>query len=128
LFLNFYLIIFFSSQVAKVTAKLGEEHELLDRLLARYHELYVSTERWMRRQSFSLLCGHLIRQPNSAVSPEIFAARLLPLLEHLAKDPVPNVRLAVAQSISHDVLAHGKHCKKFLNYNTSNLLSIKVEI
>jgi hypothetical protein len=102
-------------KVAKVTAKLGEEHELLDRLLARYHELYVSTERWMRRQSFSLLCGHLIRQPNSAVSPEIFAARLLPLLEHLAKDPVPNVRLAVAQSISHDVLAHGKNNYDIIN-------------
>jgi hypothetical protein len=62
----------------------------------------------MRRQSFSLLCGHLIRQPTPPVSPEIFAARLLPMLEHLAKDPVPNVRLAVAQSINHDVLAHRK--------------------
>ncbi|XP_065339347.1 serine/threonine-protein phosphatase 4 regulatory subunit 1-like isoform X2 [Cloeon dipterum] len=92
--------------VAKVTSKLGEEHELLDRLLARYHELYVVTERWMRRQSFSLLCGHLIRLPNPPVSPETFATRILPMLEHLAKDPVPNVRLAVAQSVNQDVLAH----------------------
>ncbi|XP_059476556.1 serine/threonine-protein phosphatase 4 regulatory subunit 1-like isoform X2 [Neocloeon triangulifer] len=92
--------------VAKVTATLSEEQELLDRLLARYQELYVATERWMRRQSLSLLCGHLIRLPNPPIKPEIFATRILPMLEHLAKDSVPNVRLAVAKSISQDVLAH----------------------
>lgn len=86
-----------------MTRKLAEDAELLDRLISRFNELFVTTERWMRRQSFALLCGQLMRPPQPALSPETFSERLLPLLASLVKDPVPNVRLAVAQSLAHDI-------------------------
>jgi hypothetical protein len=68
----------------------------------------------MRRQSFALLCGQLMRPPQPALSPETFSERLLPLLSDLAKDPVPNVRLSVAQSLAQDIEPYRKYPHNWL--------------
>nr|CAD7460997.1 unnamed protein product [Timema tahoe] len=76
---------------------------LMRGLLAELAEQFAHSKRWSRRQTFALLCSRLVSEH---VLPEKhFARDILPHLLDLSWDKVPNVRLAVARSLSQDILA-----------------------
>nr|CAD7425262.1 unnamed protein product [Timema monikensis] len=80
---------------------------LMRGLLAELAEQFAHSKRWSRRQTFALLCSRLVSEH---VLPEKhFARDILPHLLDLSWDRVPNVRLAVARSLSQDILAQSKY-------------------
>lgn len=71
--------------------------------------LGVFAEKWVRRQTFALVCAKLIS--SNAISGDRFSQEMLPNLLKLSSDKVPNVRLAVARTLSKNVIPMG--CKYF---------------
>lgn len=77
---------------------------MLRGLLTELAEQFAHSTRWNRRQTFALLCSQLIN--DRVLSDEMFARDILPHLLDLSWDRVPNVRLAVARTLSSDVMHH----------------------
>ncbi|XP_076285831.1 serine/threonine-protein phosphatase 4 regulatory subunit 1 isoform X2 [Lasioglossum baleicum] len=83
------------SLVAKIVAFLAlYNEEIFDELRL---SLNLYADFWVRRQTFAMLCGHLIS--SNAISGTKFCVELLPILLKLSADKVPNVRLAAARSL-----------------------------
>ncbi|XP_029160392.1 serine/threonine-protein phosphatase 4 regulatory subunit 1-like isoform X6 [Nylanderia fulva] len=89
------IVIYLSTEDALVMSLI---HELRDTLV-------VNAKRWMHRQTYALVCSHLIR--NNAIAGSKFSKEMLPCLMKLSTDRVPNVRLAVARTIATDVIGMG---------------------
>ena len=70
---------------------------------------------------FSSLCRYVkqceVFLLDGRISCEMFASECLPTLIHLARDKVPNVRIAVAKMLKESVLGIGM----VLNFSTSNI-------
>ncbi|XP_078043548.1 serine/threonine-protein phosphatase 4 regulatory subunit 1-like [Augochlora pura] len=81
--------------VAKIVAYLSQHKKEIFQELRCSLDLYA--EIWVRRQTFAMLCGHLIS--SNAISAKKFRLELLPVLLKLSRDKVPNVRLAVVRSL-----------------------------
>ncbi|XP_017763871.1 PREDICTED: serine/threonine-protein phosphatase 4 regulatory subunit 1-like isoform X2 [Eufriesea mexicana] len=62
-------------------------------------------KKWVRRQTFALVCAKLIS--SNAISGDRFSQEMLPSLLKLSSDKVPNVRLAVARTLSKNVIPMG---------------------
>lgn len=85
---------------------LSTEDILVTSLIYELREtLVLSAKRWIHRQTYALLCAHLIR--NNAITSSKFAEEMLPCLISLGRDRVPNIRLAVARTLATDVSAMG---------------------
>jgi serine/threonine-protein phosphatase 4 regulatory subunit 1 len=80
------------------------------------------SEQWMRRQAFASLAGQLVEI--GAMSPAQFAQDILPHLINLSEDPVPNVRLVVAQSLTYHIMPIGEETiiKPIRFYQMNSLL------
>ncbi|XP_033331828.2 serine/threonine-protein phosphatase 4 regulatory subunit 1 isoform X2 [Megalopta genalis] len=83
------------SLVAKIVAYLAQHKKEIFEELRFSLDLY--SDIWVRRQTFAMLCGHLIS--SNAISARKFCLELLPVLLKLSTDKVPNVRLAAARSL-----------------------------
>ena len=79
---------------------------LLSLLLSLSLYLSLSLCRYVKQCEVFLLDGR--------ISCEMFASECLPTLIHLARDKVPNVRIAVAKMLKESVLGIGK-VLNFLN-------------
>lgn len=82
---------------------------LLQSILVELAEQFAHSSRWNRRQTFALLCSQLVSQ--CVLPEEMFAVNVLPHLLDLSWDLVPNVRLAVARTLSGDIA----HLRKLLH-------------
>lgn len=84
---------------------ISSDVRLLHSILVELTEQFAHSTRWNCRQTFALLCSKLVSQ--GALPEETFAINVLPHLLDLSWDSVPNVRLAVARTLSADV-AHNR--------------------
>jgi hypothetical protein len=90
---------------------LSTEDVLVTSLIYELREtLVLSAKRWIHRQTYALVCAHLIR--NDAITGSKFVKEMLPCLISLSCDRVPNIRLAVARTLATDVSAMG--CKYYI--------------
>ncbi|XP_030831729.1 serine/threonine-protein phosphatase 4 regulatory subunit 1 isoform X3 [Strongylocentrotus purpuratus] len=63
---------------------------------------YAQSSRWAYRQAFCHLCQRLLQ--DQAVEPNVFAVEFLPSLLQLEDDPIPNVRLTLARTVTEYIL------------------------
>lgn len=68
--------------------------------------LILNNDKWIRRQTYALLCSHLLH--NGAIAASMFTKEMLPNLLNLSLDRVPNVRLAVARTLANNVSTLGR--------------------
>ncbi|XP_076247658.1 serine/threonine-protein phosphatase 4 regulatory subunit 1 isoform X2 [Calliopsis andreniformis] len=94
------------SLVTQIAAHLSNNDRLVTALFEglRY-SLGVYAKKWIRRQTFAFVCAHLIS--SNAISGDRFSQEMLPDLLELSTDKVPNVRLAVARTLSRNVIPMG---------------------
>ncbi|XP_063232805.1 serine/threonine-protein phosphatase 4 regulatory subunit 1-like isoform X2 [Bacillus rossius redtenbacheri] len=89
--------------MTQLVRSVGAEVALARGVAAEIAEQFAHSTRWGRRHTFALLCSRLVAE---RVLPEDqFASDVLPHLLDLSWDRVPNVRLAVARTLSLHVLA-----------------------
>jgi serine/threonine-protein phosphatase 4 regulatory subunit 1 len=79
---------------------------ILRGILAELAEQFAHSTQWTRRQSFAFLCSSLLRTP--VLPDDMFARDVLPHLLDLSWDSIPNVRIAVARTLSCDVITYRK--------------------
>jgi len=79
---------------------------LLRGILAELAEQFAHSTQWARRQSFAFLCSCLMKTP--VLPDDMFARDVLPHLLDLSWDSIPNVRIAVARTLSSDVITYRK--------------------
>ncbi|XP_076764465.1 serine/threonine-protein phosphatase 4 regulatory subunit 1 isoform X2 [Xylocopa sonorina] len=95
------------SLVTQIVAHLSDNERLVTAL---FHEfrffLGVYAMKWIRRQTFAFVCAKLIS--SNAISGDRFSQEMLPTLLKLSFDKVPNVRLAVARTLSRNVIPMGQ--------------------
>ncbi|XP_067211708.1 serine/threonine-protein phosphatase 4 regulatory subunit 1 isoform X2 [Linepithema humile] len=92
--------------ITRIMIYLSTEDILVTSLIYELREtLVLSAKRWIHRQTYALLCAHLIR--NDAITGSKFTKEMLPCLISLSCDRVPNIRLAVARTLATDVSAMG---------------------
>lgn len=77
---------------------------ILRGILAELAEQFAHSTQWARRQSFALLCSSLLKTP--VLPDDMFARDVLPHLLDLSWDGIPNVRIAVARTLSGDVITY----------------------
>ncbi|XP_069692282.1 serine/threonine-protein phosphatase 4 regulatory subunit 1-like isoform X3 [Periplaneta americana] len=90
------------SLVTELVKHVSAEPSLLRGLLAELAERFAHSKQWNRRQTFALLCSHLVTK--QVLSEELFARDVLPHLLDLSWDPVPNVRLSVARTLASNIM------------------------
>ncbi|XP_035726061.1 serine/threonine-protein phosphatase 4 regulatory subunit 1-like isoform X1 [Vespa mandarinia] len=92
--------------VTRIISHLSNDEPLATALIQELRDtIAINTSKWVRRQTYALLCAQLIA--GNAISGEKFAKEMLPSLLNLSWDKVPNVRLAVARTLSQNVIAMG---------------------
>lgn len=89
-------------QVTELVHHVSIDISLLRGLLAELAEQFAHSSRWNRRQTFAHLCSQLVT--DRVLVDDMFARDVLPHLLDLSWDPVPNVRLAVARTLSQDIM------------------------
>uniref|UniRef100_A0A1B6DIY0 WW-binding domain-containing protein n=2 Tax=Clastoptera arizonana TaxID=38151 RepID=A0A1B6DIY0_9HEMI len=94
--------------VTELVKHVSAKNSLLRELLTELAGQFAHSNRWNRRQTFALLCSCLINE--RVLSDEMFARDILPHLLDLSWDKVPNVRLAVARTLSSDIMHHHYFC------------------
>lgn len=62
---------------------------------------YAQSSRWACRQAFCHLCQRLLT--DQAVEPPVFAEEFLPALLQLREDPIPNVRITLARTLTESI-------------------------
>lgn len=88
-----------------------EPNQQSSRLLITLADYFAHSKKWKLRQTFCLLCSELL--VSKAVSPEQFTNDVMPHLLDLSWDPVANVRLVVARTISKHIVTNRKYLVKF---------------
>ncbi|XP_049819805.1 serine/threonine-protein phosphatase 4 regulatory subunit 1-like isoform X3 [Aethina tumida] len=78
------------------------EPGLTPHLLIKLAERFAHSKIWKRRQSYALLCSDLLA--NKTIPEEQFASEVMPHLLDLSWDPVANIRLVVARSLSNYII------------------------
>ncbi|KAI4493300.1 hypothetical protein M0802_009468 [Mischocyttarus mexicanus] len=92
--------------VTRIVSHLSTDEPLAMALIQELRDtLAMNTNKWVRRQTYALLCAQLIN--GRAISGEKFVKKMLPNLFSLSWDKVPNVRLAVARTLSQNVIPMG---------------------
>ncbi|XP_026828908.1 serine/threonine-protein phosphatase 4 regulatory subunit 1 isoform X2 [Ooceraea biroi] len=92
--------------ITQIMCHLSPEDALVMSLIHELREtLVLNSKKWIHRQTYALVCAHLIR--NNAIAGKKFSKEMLPSLISLSCDRVPNVRLAVARTLATDVSAMG---------------------
>ncbi|XP_020277432.1 serine/threonine-protein phosphatase 4 regulatory subunit 1-like isoform X3 [Pseudomyrmex gracilis] len=92
--------------VTRIMCYLRTEDVLIIALIQELREfLVLNAKKWTHRQTYALVCAHLIR--NNAIDGSKFVKEMLPCLLSLSCDKVPNIRLAVARTLKKDVSAMG---------------------
>ncbi|XP_015185244.1 PREDICTED: serine/threonine-protein phosphatase 4 regulatory subunit 1-like isoform X2 [Polistes dominula] len=92
--------------VTRIVSHLSTDEPLAMALIQELKEtLAMNTNKWVLRQTYALLCAQLI--VGGAISGEKFTKEMLPSLLNLSYDNVPNVRLAVARTLSQNVITMG---------------------
>ncbi|KRT85871.1 HEAT domain-containing protein [Oryctes borbonicus] len=92
------------SLLTELLKHISTEHDLTPRLLIILAERFAHAKRWKRRQTFALLCSDLLA--NNAIPIDLFASDVMPHLVDLSWDPVPNVRLVVARTLSKQIITN----------------------
>ncbi|XP_015606879.1 serine/threonine-protein phosphatase 4 regulatory subunit 1 isoform X2 [Cephus cinctus] len=88
--------------VTQIISHLAAEEALVTALIRELGDMLAAhSDKWTRRQTYALLCSHLIS--SGAITGERFAREMLPFLLNLSWDRVPNVRLAVARTLARNV-------------------------
>lgn len=104
-----------------IVAHLSNNERLVTALFQELrYSLGVYAKKWIRRQTFAFVCAQLIA--SNAISGDRFSQEMLPNLLKLSTDKVPNVRLAVARTLSRNVVPMGR---KYLLMILLNLSSSK---
>ncbi|XP_029051724.1 serine/threonine-protein phosphatase 4 regulatory subunit 1-like isoform X2 [Osmia bicornis bicornis] len=94
------------SLVTQIVAHLSDNERLITALFQELKfSLGVWAKKWIRRQTLVFVCAQLIA--NNAISGHRFSQEMLPSLLKLSRDKVPNVRLAVARTLSKNVIPMG---------------------
>ncbi|XP_043493871.1 serine/threonine-protein phosphatase 4 regulatory subunit 1-like isoform X2 [Polistes fuscatus] len=92
--------------VTRIVCHLSTDEPLAVALIQELREtLAMNADKWVLRQTYALLCAQLI--VGRAISGEKFVKEMLPGLVNLSWDKVPNVRLAVARTLSQNVITMG---------------------
>ncbi|KAI4471926.1 serine/threonine-protein phosphatase pp2a 65 kda regulatory subunit [Holotrichia oblita] len=92
------------SLLTELLKHISTEHDLTPRLLIILAERFAHAKRWKRRQTFAVLCSDLLA--NDAIPIDLFASDVMPHLVDLSWDPVANVRLVVARTISKQIITN----------------------
>ncbi|XP_076679485.1 serine/threonine-protein phosphatase 4 regulatory subunit 1 isoform X3 [Andrena cerasifolii] len=94
------------SLVTHIVAHLSNNEHLVTAFFQELrYSLGVYAKKWIRRQTFAFVCAQLIA--SNAISGDRFCQEMLPNLLKLSTDKVPNVRLAVARTLSRNVVPMG---------------------
>lgn len=104
------------AQVTQIVAHLSSDERLVTSvfLQLRYSLIIHGTVQWTRRQTYVFVCAKLIS--SNAISGDRFSNEMLPNLLQLSSDKVPNVRLAVARTLSRNVVPMGRKCIVFISF------------
>lgn len=95
---------------------ISNEKMLTQNGLVRLAERFAHSKKWKLRQTFALLSAEILR--TNALPYEIFVSEIMPHLLDLSWDPVPNVRLVVARTISTYLMTNGNfYYTIILNYS-----------
>lgn len=95
------------SLLTELLKHISTEHDLTPRLLIILAERFAHAKRWKRRQTFGLLCSELLA--SNAIPIDLFASDVMPHLVDLSWDPVANVRLVVARTLSRQIITNRKY-------------------
>ncbi|XP_071057702.1 serine/threonine-protein phosphatase 4 regulatory subunit 1-like isoform X3 [Onthophagus taurus] len=101
--------------VSELLKHISVEKDLTHRILIMLAERFAHSKKWKRRQTFTLLCCHILE--NESVHLEVFATDIMPHLLDLSWDPVPNVRLVVARTIAKHMIQHSFFSDPTNQYN-----------
>ncbi|KAG7189512.1 hypothetical protein KM043_017203 [Ampulex compressa] len=94
------------SLVTEIVSHLSTDEPLVAALIHELkYTLAINARKWINRQTYALVCAQLIA--NNAITGEKFCEDMLPSLFNLSLDKVPNVRLAVARTLSKNVITMG---------------------
>ncbi|XP_011144837.1 serine/threonine-protein phosphatase 4 regulatory subunit 1 isoform X2 [Harpegnathos saltator] len=92
--------------VTRIVSHLSVDDALVTSLIHELRDTLVpNSKKWIRRQTYAILCAHLLH--NGAVAGSMFTKEMLPNLIGLSFDRVPNVRLAVARTLANNVSTMG---------------------
>ncbi|KAJ8940759.1 hypothetical protein NQ318_009671 [Aromia moschata] len=92
------------SLVTEIVRYTSSDPGLTANLLVKLAACFAHSKKWIRRQTFTLLCSELLKE--QALPPEQFASEVLPHLSDLSWDPVANVRLVVARCLARHVITN----------------------
>ncbi|XP_006821986.2 serine/threonine-protein phosphatase 4 regulatory subunit 1-like [Saccoglossus kowalevskii] len=93
-----------------ILKKLRDDNSLHKRFIDDIVNRYAESNRWFGRQTFAHLCQSLLAE--ESLCEDDFAEELLPHLLELARDNVPNVRLAVSRTLASHVIPSDYFCSK----------------
>lgn len=92
--------------MTQIVAHLSNNDRLLTHMFQRLRYSLGLFARWIERQMFAFVCAQLIS--SNAISGDRFSQEMLPFLLKLSTDKVPNVRLAVARTLSKNIIPMGR--------------------
>lgn len=81
---------------------LSDDLVLIKGFLIEIAENFAHHQKWIHRQTFASLCNHFVDKRSLSLSQ--FANDMLPHLLNLSYDPVPNVRISVANALSQSII------------------------
>ncbi|XP_066148507.1 serine/threonine-protein phosphatase 4 regulatory subunit 1-like isoform X4 [Euwallacea fornicatus] len=83
--------------VTEIVKHISKDHGLTSSYLSEIAERFAHSKKWKPRQTFAILCAEILKK--EAMEPEEFGIVMLPHLLDLSWDPVPNIRLVVADCV-----------------------------
>lgn len=108
-------------QVTRIISHLSVDEALVTSLILELRDtLVLNSKKWIYRQTYALLCAHLLQ--NSVIADSIFTKEMLPNLIGLSFDRVPNVRLAVARTLMNNVITMGR--KYQISHHDITMMSV----
>ncbi|XP_066256540.1 serine/threonine-protein phosphatase 4 regulatory subunit 1-like isoform X6 [Euwallacea similis] len=91
--------------VTEIVKHISKDHGLTSSYLSEIAERFAHSKKWKPRQTFAILCAEMLKK--EAMEPEEFGTVMLPHLLDLSWDPVPNIRLVVADCVVNCVVKTG---------------------
>ncbi|KAG8196199.1 hypothetical protein JTE90_007927 [Oedothorax gibbosus] len=106
----------FVAHIIKLMYEDEETNKHCETLLSDLVTTLRSGKKWINRQTFVFLCDQLAKK--KTLPKEVYEEKVLPHLFHLARDSVPNVRLAVARC-----LVYGDYLENLPHPHSMQLMS-----
>lgn len=100
-------VFFIFLQTTEFIKYISNKDRMTSSFLVSLAEQFAHSKNWKHRQTFALLCCQLVSPTKKALTVDQFICEMLPHLLDLSWDPVANVRLVVARTISQNYFKNG---------------------